>query len=95
MSRRSVKKALSDRFGALVVPDDQWVSLWEAGSELGYKDILPIRAAMGDSRLVGAKNSAGHPGVTRESLEREKAWRRSAGLFARFWRVIKSIVSYF
>jgi hypothetical protein len=90
-----VKQSLGESFRSPPVPDDEWVSLWDAGRELGYADISPARTVMADGFLYGVRNAAGEPGVTRQALDKEKEWRRTAGPVRRFFRVVRSIVQYF
>lgn len=95
MKWRSVKQGSDSFFGAPAVPDDEWVSLLDAGRELGYAGTLPVRAVMADSHLHGVRNAAGEPGVTRRALDKEKEWRRTAGPVRRFLRGLRSVVQYF
>jgi len=94
VKRHSLKHGL-DFLRQGPVPDEEWVSLWDAGHELGYHDILPLRAFMADGFLFEVNNAAGQRGVTRRALDKEKEWRRTAGPVRRFLRAVRSVVQYF
>jgi hypothetical protein len=77
-----------DRAVSPYVPDADWVSDEEAATALG---ISPVRVRFGPAvagKLRRATNSSGQRGLTRDSLQAEVEWRRSASLGARVRRAI-------
>ncbi len=42
--------------------------------------------------LEPVRNASGDVGVSRQSVEREIAWRRDAGALRRAWRVVRNLI---
>jgi hypothetical protein len=79
---------------SVVVPEDQFVSREEANTALGdwAPDVQTL--AMHGEVQYAFRASDGAEGVTRESLDRELEWRRTASVFKRTRRAVRNALHY-
>ncbi|MDP9403494.1 MAG: DNA-binding protein [Actinomycetota bacterium] len=78
----------------LSVPDEEWLSQFEAAERLGI-GMFRVGVLIANGHLVAAENATGQAGVTGASVEREQHWRSSAGIVRRAGRLIRDVVNWF
>ena len=80
-------------WGTIVqVPASGWMSQFDAAEALNVP-ILRIGNLIANRHLVAAENERGEAGVTRNSVEREVAWRSSASGLRRALRLLRDMVN--
>jgi hypothetical protein len=78
---------------AVTVADDEWVAGEDASSSLGVRPRL-IRWLIMNGHMTPATRSDGARGVTRDSVEAEAEWRRSATVAGRLRRVLGYVFTW-
>ena len=74
-------------------PESDWMSQFDAAEALDVP-ILRVGSLIANRHLVPAENERGEAGVTRDSVERERAWRSSASRIRRTVRILRDMVNW-
>ena len=75
------------------VQGSDWMSQFDAAEALNVS-VFRIGHLIANRHLVPAENEQGEAGVTRESVDRESAWRSTASGVRRAIRLLRDMVNW-
>lgn len=81
------------RRAVVAAQESEWISQFDAAATLGVP-VLRVGVLIANDHLVAAENEQGQAGVTRDSVERELAWRSSASRPRRALRILRDTVNW-
>lgn len=77
-----------------VVPDEDWMSQFEA-ADLLRVGMFRIGVLIANGHLTAAEDSCGRAGVQKGSVDREREWRSSASITGLAGRLLRDAFRYF
>lgn len=81
------------RASVVQVQRSDWMSQFEAAEALKVS-VLRVGNLIANRHLVPAENERGEAGVTRDSVDREWAWRSTASRVRRAVRLLRDLVNW-